>query len=137
MCLAKLAKKYEKYSLLPIRLALGLTFVIAGYGKVFGGVDGFAGMLSGTFGSLAIVIAWSVALIELVGGIAVIAGVATRVFSALLGIIMIAAIGLVHLGQGWAGMSYQVTLLLIALTLTITGAGKVLNNDKKLFGKEC
>lgn len=137
MCLAKFAKKYRDYNVLLLRIALGLVFTIAGYGKLFGGIDGFAGMLSGTFGSLAVVLAWLVALIEFIGGIGVLVGIATRPFAALHAIIMVFAIGLVHLGQGWAGIQFPFVLLLVALSLVITGGGKVLNFDKKLFGKEC
>ena len=80
----------------------------------------------------------AVATLELVGGIALILGVLTRVFAALLAVDMLGALFLVHASAGVfaATGGYELVLLLAAaaLAVALVGAGKVLV-DKVLFGR--
>ncbi|QOD03509.1 DoxX family protein [Pseudarthrobacter sp. BIM B-2242] len=79
-----------------------------------------------------------VAGLELVGGIALILGVLTRVVAALLAVNMIGALFLVHAAAGvFADKGgYELVLLLgaAALALALTGAGRV-SVDRALFGR--
>ena len=79
-----------------------------------------------------------VATLELVGGIALILGVLTRVFAALLALDMLGALFLVHASAGVfvAAGGYELVLILAAaaLAVALVGAGKV-SVDKALFGR--
>ena len=99
-------KSLGKYSILPLRIILGLVFIYHGYSKLFGsiGIDGFTGMLTGLGVPLAMVFAVLVALIEFVGGISVLVGFKVQYAAFLLGMVMVFAILLVKLKMGWAAM---------------------------------
>lgn len=79
-----------------------------------------------------------IATLELVGGIALILGVLTRVFAALLAVDMLGALFLVHASAGVfaATGGYELVLILAAaaLAVALVGAGKV-SVDKVLFGR--
>ncbi|WCI07872.1 DoxX family protein [Arthrobacter sp. OVS8] len=79
-----------------------------------------------------------IATLELVGGIALIVGVLTRVFAALLAVNMLGALFLVHAPAGIfaATGGYELVLILAAaaLALAFVGAGKV-SVDRALFGR--
>lgn len=85
--------------------------------------------------------AYIVAIIELVGGIALILGLATRIFGALLTMTMIVAIFTAKLSIGFIGADglagYELDLALgaIALYFTLAGASRF-SLDAQLFGKE-
>lgn len=80
----------------------------------------------------------AVATLELVGGIALILGVLTRVFAALLAVDMLGALFLVHASAGIfvAAGGYELVLILAAaaLAVALVGAGRV-SVDKALFGR--
>ncbi|PNH84023.1 DoxX family protein [Arthrobacter sp. AFG20] len=79
-----------------------------------------------------------VATLELVGGIALILGVLTRVFAALLTLDMLGALFLVHASAGVfvATGGYELVLLLAAgaAAIALAGAG-CLSADAALFGR--
>ena len=79
-----------------------------------------------------------IATLELVGGVALILGVLTRVFAALLAVDMLGALFLVHASAGIfaATGGYELVLILAAaaLAVALVGAGKV-SVDKALFGR--
>ena len=80
----------------------------------------------------------AVATLELVGGIALILGVLTRVFAALLALNMLGAFFLVHASAGvFVGNGgYELVLLLAAgaLAIALAGAGRF-SADAALFGR--
>ena len=84
------------------------------------------------------VVAPVVATLELVGGVALILGVLTRVFAALLALDMLGALILVHAGAGVfvATGGYELVLILAAaaLAVALVGAGNA-SVDKALFGR--
>jgi putative oxidoreductase len=111
-------------------LRLGVGGVMAAHGAQklfvygFGGVTGaFAGMgvpLPGITGPL-------VALVEFLGGLALAAGLLTRVTAAGLAAVMLGAMLLVHLPGGFFapnGIEFALTLFVGALALVFTGAGR-------------
>lgn len=79
-----------------------------------------------------------VATLELVGGVALILGVLTRVFAALLAVNMLGALFLVHATAGIfaATGGYELVLILAAaaLAVALVGGGKV-SVDKAVFGR--
>ncbi|GGC63894.1 DoxX family protein [Haloferax sulfurifontis] len=121
------------WSLLVVRLALGVPILISGVGKVLAigpkpmGISGFAGFLASLGVPLPTVAAWGVGLLELVGGALLLAGLTVRVTSALIAIDMLVATVLYHLPNGYpaasGGVELTLTLCLVALALAITGPG--------------
>jgi putative oxidoreductase len=113
--------------LLLIRLALGLVFVMHGWQKLavigLGGVAGFLSQLGVPFPAVNAVLITGA---ELGGGLALLAGLGTRVAGAVLAFSMAVAIATVHISQGFfapTGVEYPLTLLLVNLALISTGAG--------------
>lgn len=83
-------EKITTYVPLVARIFIGLLFVVAGFGKL-GDVAGFTGYL--TSGGLPAFFAWPTIALELLGGIALIAGFQTRIVSVLLaGFTLLAAL---------------------------------------------
>ena len=74
-----------------------------------------------------IVLGYLVGLAQVAGAIAVLTGILTRVGAAALSIVMLGAIFLVHLPNGFdvsnGGMEYALTQLLVALALILAGPG--------------
>lgn len=128
-------KKYE-LGLLILRVALGITFLIHGIAKFQMGLGNVAGWFEsiGILGFLGSVVAF----IELLGGIALILGIGTRLVSALIAIVMLGAIFTVKLSVGFmgaetAGYELDVALLAMAVVLLINGS-QLLSLDSKFFG---
>jgi putative oxidoreductase len=115
------------WGLLLIRAVVGAVFVAHGLQKMF--VFGHAGV-TGMMTQLGLpfpgVNAALITAAELGGGIALINGAFTRIAAAILSFSMIVAILTVHLAHGFfapMGVEYPLTLLVVNLALTITGAG--------------
>lgn len=117
-------------ALLILRVAIGAVFIAHGAQKVF--VYGFAGT-SGSFADMGVPLAAVagpfVGLLELIGGVLIVLGLATRVVAAALAVDMLVAMVLVHLSFGIfaAEGGYELTLVLAAsaVTLVLAGAGRL------------
>ncbi|WP_428910451.1 DoxX family protein [Niallia sp. Krafla_26] len=111
---------------LILRVVLGITFFIHGFVKFQGGIENQVAWFSSI--GLPGFLAYVVAIIELVGGIALIIGFATKIVSILIGIIMIGATVTVKLPLGFlgngqmAGYELDVVLLAMAVYLAINGS---------------
>lgn len=117
---------------LLLRVVLGIIFLAHGTVKFQGGIENIVGWFSsiGLPGGFAYV----VAIIELVGGIALILGLGTRIVSALLVLIMAGAIVKVQFAAGFiGGHAYDLVLLIIGVHLVLNGS-KLLSIDQ-FFGK--
>lgn len=112
------------------RLILGIVFLAHGSQKVlglFGGGGLLATVASFEKMGLPSFIAWGVPFVEFLGGIGLILGFYTRIWSLGIGAIMVGAILLVHLPNGlfmnWygqqAGEGYEFHLLAIALAFSL------------------
>jgi len=128
----------SNYFLLPLRLAIGSVFIVHGAQKLFGNIAGVTEFFTGQGIPLAGFFAIVVAVVEFFGGIFVLIGFFTRWVSILIGIVMIVAILVVHTPfkagfTGSGGSEFPFTLLLICITLSITGSGKF--SVDELLGK--
>jgi putative oxidoreductase len=91
-----------RYAPVPLRLVFGIGFLLHGWPKLFaGGHAGFAQMLGGLGIPAPEVSAWLIGGLEVVGGIALLAGALVGLFSVLLMIEMIVAAWFVHLPSGF------------------------------------
>ena len=108
---------------LPIRIMAGIAFIMHGLPKLEG-VD----KTQGFFGSLGLPpeLALPIGLLEVIGGFALILGIATRIASVLFIIEMTGAILAAKITKGFIG-GYELDLLLlaIAVSLLISGPGRV------------
>jgi putative oxidoreductase len=118
---------YPDVALLVIRLILGLSFWQHGMMKYNMGLsnvgEGFSKM-GIPMGSLA---GPGITLLELIGSIALVLGIGTRVVAALLVCDMLGAILFVHGKNGYTGqngMELVALLATLAFTLALCGAGK-------------
>jgi putative oxidoreductase len=105
-----------------LRIVAGIIFAYAGWQK-FGNMDATIGFFAKAGIPIASFSAYLVTIVELVGGIALIAGLWTRVAAKLLGIIMLVAT-LLTLGQGFQMAQLPLTLLVVCFSLYTTGGGK-------------
>jgi len=119
--------KSQSLGLAVLRIVIGIVFFVHGYQKIF--KYGFHGV-SGMFGHLGIplpaVAAVVVILVEFVGGILLITGLATRVPAALLAIDMLVAILAVHIKHGFfnpTGVEFPLTMLAACFCLALSGGG--------------
>jgi putative oxidoreductase len=111
-------------ALLLLRIGVGVIFIVAGWGKLTG-IEGTQGFFGDVGIPLAGVTAWLVAIIEFVGGLMVLVGYKIRIPALLLALVMVGALIFVKIGGGWSGMRIDITLLLMALALYMTGAGSM------------
>ncbi|MGC5324342.1 DoxX family protein [Brevibacillus sp. SYSU BS000544] len=106
---------------LLLRVVLGITFLVHGLDKFGNGIENVVGF----FGKIGLpgFMAYFVAGVEVVGGIALILGLGTRIFSALFAIIMLVAIGTVKIGKGFSGgYEFELALMAMSLSLVVSGA---------------
>lgn len=128
----------DAWSSLILRVALGAVMFPHGAQKLFGWFGGFG--FSGTMGfftekmNIPAPLAFLVILAESLGALALIAGFLGRVMAFLIGCVMIGAIWLVHLPNGFfmnwfgaqagEGFEYHLLVLGISVALMIAGSGK-------------
>ncbi|PTM59038.1 DoxX family protein [Desmospora activa] len=115
-------KNGSEWGTLILRLALGVLFLVHGWDKFQNGLDGTAGFFVsvGIPGFFATV----VAVVELLGGLLMIVGLATRVVAILFAVVMVVAIATVKWGAGFLG-GYELDLVLLAMSihLFLVGGG--------------
>jgi putative oxidoreductase len=141
------------YALLPIRLIMGFGLTYHGWPKLFDaqGRQGFEATLRGLGFPVAGLLSWAVGVIEVFGGLALIAGAFVGIAAALLIVIQIVALVKVHLPNGFnfihiTGMTdagaqfglpgYEVNLLYLAgLSALLLGGAGALSVDQVLAHK--
>jgi putative oxidoreductase len=113
-----------------LRLALGITFFAHGRDKLKNPA-GFAGFLRQIHVPAPLLSAWLVALLETVGAVLLIFGVATRVLALGLAIDMVVALATVRIGKApfasgpqGGGWDLEFLLLAVAVALVFTGGGR-------------
>ena len=119
--------------LLLIRVAVGATLAAHGAQKLFGWFHGHG--LAGTAGFLESLgfrpgrpYAWLLGGAELIGGLALAAGLLTPLAAIAVGAVMVGAIATVHRGKGFfaqaGGYEYPLALAVVALATAFAGAGR-------------
>lgn len=116
------------YGLLLLRLALGIAFVIHGWGKLTGGVSNVGGFFGGIGIPAPGIVAWLVTIIELVGGLFLIVGFLTQISSVLIALVMLGAIVFAKMGQGapfidQGSITWEKELVFLAAALCLALAG--------------
>jgi putative oxidoreductase len=120
----------QDLGLLVTRIALGGVMIAHGIQKAFlsgfaGTQQGFAGMGAPLPGLTAVL----VTLLELVGGVAVVLGLATRVVALLYALTMVGAAVLVHLPNGFyaadGGWELVGLLAIVSVALVVGGPGRL------------
>ena len=125
------------WGFLVLRLAVGFVFAMHGWQKFtemgFEGVAGFFGSLGVPLPFVAAVV---VTLVELVGGLALILGLGTRLVAALLAVDMAVALVLVHLPNGFAvgngGYEFVLVLLAVSVFFALSGPGRLSLDARRL-----
>jgi putative oxidoreductase len=111
-----------------LRLAIGLIFAAHGAQKLFVfGFDGVAGAFAGMNVPFPAVTGAMTALVEFFGGLALVAGLLTRLAGFGLSVTMLGAIALVHSTAGFfgpQGFEFPLALLGSAAALAFTGPGR-------------
>ncbi|MDA1038253.1 MAG: DoxX family protein [bacterium] len=121
----------KNFGLLMLRLAVGVVFIYHGWLKL-SDIGSTTIFFENQGIPLAMIMAWVVALIEFVGGLAMLVGVWVRTVSLLLALVMIVALLTVHTGAPYAAA--ELPIVLLGATLAIHGIGA---GDWRLTAKEC
>ena len=131
---------WRQWAPLALRLVIGYGFVVHGWAKLSRGPEGFARLLQQIGAPLPEATAWASTLVEIFGGLAILAGAFVAVVSVPLIVMMLVAMFTVHLRYGFSAINtigltadgphfgppgYEVNLLYIAglLALILGGAG--------------
>ena len=121
-----------------IRFVAGAMMVPHGYAKVFGGIEGTTKFFASVGLEPALILAWYVGLLELVGGVCVAFGFLTRFISAQLVGLLAVATFYIHLPSGFlwvkGGFEYPLFWMVIMIAITIQGGGKL--SADNLMAKE-
>ena len=119
----------SRWGLVPLRVVVGLVFLMHGYAKLFTmGLAGTTDMMQHMGIPMPQASAVVVTTVELLGGAALILGLFTRWAAAALAIDMAVAVVMVKLPGGFfapRGVEFELTLCAAALTLALVGAGGV------------
>ncbi|QWS32673.1 DoxX family protein [Curtobacterium aetherium] len=111
-----------------LRVVLGVVFIAHGAQKFAQGLPGVTRGFAGMGVPLAEVAAPVVAGLELVGGVLLVLGVASRVVAVLLAVDMVVAGFLAHLANGFfsqdGGFEYVLVLAAGSIAVALTGAGR-------------
>jgi putative oxidoreductase len=124
----------------PLRLVVGYGFIAHGYAKFDRGPETFAVILHTLGVPLPFLMAWLTTLVEMIGGLAILAGAFVPIVSLPMAIVLVTALFTVHLPYGFFSVrlvqvtasdikfgpvGYEIILLYLAglLALALGGAG--------------
>ena len=121
--------RFAKWGMLPLRIVVGLVFLMHGAQKLFiFGVGGTADIMDKLGLPLPLVCAAIVITVELLGGLAILLGAFARLAGALLAFEMVVAIVVARLHGGFFapyGYEFELTLLGACLTFALSGPGRM------------
>lgn len=113
-------RRYYEWSMLVLRVSLGVIFLAHGLQKM----SGIAGIIK-FFGSLGLpaIVAYIVTGIETIGGALLIFGIFTRIAAAAISFVLVGAIATVKLSKGLlGGYEFELSLLAAAVALALSGS---------------
>jgi putative oxidoreductase len=133
-------EQWKRWVPIPIRIILGVGFMVHGWAKWSRGPAAFAELLKQAHVPLPLANAWLVTLLEIFGGLAILVGAFVALVSVLLILSMLGAMLTVNINYGFSAVKtigltpegpqfgppgYEVNLLYIAglLALILGGAG--------------
>jgi putative oxidoreductase len=130
--------RWKPWALVPLRMIIGFGFFAHGYAKLSRGVGGFGGVLGAIGVPAPLASAWLTTLVEIVGGLAIVAGVYVPFAVVPLVIVMLTAMFTVHLPNGFSSIKlmsvtaegakfgppgYELNLVYIAALVTLALGG--------------
>jgi putative oxidoreductase len=116
--------EYPAWGIFVVRVITGLLFAVHGWQKFAGGIAGVTGFFAKIGIPIPGVMAPFVAGLELIGGVLLIVGLATRWVSLLFACEMAVTTFYVQLPtRGWNGADLDRLLLAVALLLVLAGPG--------------
>jgi len=125
----QLLSRLAKWGMLPLRVVVGLVFLMHGGQKLFVfGLSGTADIMGKLGLPLPSLCAAIVITVELLGGLAILLGMFTRLAGALLAFEMVVAIVVARLHGGFFapyGYEFELTLLGACLTFALMGPGQI------------
>ena len=114
-------------ALLLLRIASAMAFLYHGSAILFGRFGGPGPQQLAASHHWPVVMGYLIGLAQLAGGLAVVSGVLFRLGAACIAVVMLGAIFLVHLPDGFdigkGGAEYALTQLLLAVAFLLTGPG--------------
>lgn len=126
-------------ALLVLRVALGAIFIAHGGQKLFwSGIAGTTEMFVGMGVFLPELTAPAVTIVEFFGGLALVAGLFTRLAAASIAVVMLGAIVMVHLPAGFFlpdGMEFALMNFAAAVALALLGAGAYSVDGKRAVAR--
>lgn len=117
-------------ALLILRIGIGIIFINHGLSKL-GNMDGTIAFFASL--GLPAIIAWATAIVEALGGLAVILGIKTRLAALGLAIIMLGVFFTAKRGKPFGSTELEFILLLANLALIASGSGKYALGKKKML----
>jgi putative oxidoreductase len=108
-----------RVGLTVLRVAVASVFIVHGIARMVNGTVGGFGQFLGSQGlPLGVVVAWTLTLVEVAGGVALALGFCVRPLTAWYAAQILTGIALVHWSQGWfvvgagrGGMEYSVLIV--------------------------
>ena len=96
---------WQQWVPLPLRLVIGYGFMAHGWAKLSRGPAGFAKLLQQIGAPLPEVTAWASTFVEILGGLAILAGALVAVVSIPLILMMLVAMFTIHLRYGFSAIN--------------------------------
>ena len=113
------------WGITAVRLAIALILIVSGYQKFAGGMGGVVGYFVKVGIPLAGLMAWYIAILELVGGVLLLLGLFGRWIGLLVLLeFIVAAFYVKFPAQGWAAGRIDLMILAGAILLFLAGSGK-------------
>lgn len=96
--------KFSAWAPIPLRLIVGYGFMEHGFAKVLRGPDGFAAILAAIGVPAPHLMAWATIIVEIFGGIAILAGAFVVLASIPMAIVLLVATFTVHWPNGFSSI---------------------------------